>query len=72
MKYQVFEDTSSENIGTLVFESNNFIETLKQARQIAIQKVNRVFVYYRPVNPNNCSDMCIAYDPIGRFINFGG
>ena len=26
MKYQVFEDTNFENIGTLVFESNNFIE----------------------------------------------
>ena len=72
MKYQVFEDTSSENIGTLVFESNNFIEALKQARKIAIQKVNRVFVYYNPVNTDNYSDMCIAYDPMGRFINFGG
>jgi len=72
MKYQVFEDTDPMSIGTLVFESNNFIEALRQTRLIAIQKVNRVFVYYRPVNPNNCSDMCIAYDPIGRFINFGG
>ena len=63
MKYQVFEDTSSENIGTLVFESNNFIEALKKARQIAIQKINRVFVYYYKQ-----SDMCIAYDPEGKLI----
>lgn len=69
MRYQVFEDTSSENIGTLVFESDNFIEALTQAREIAIRKVNRIFVYYNPVNSNNYSDMCIAYDPMGKLIN---
>lgn len=69
MKYQVFEDTSSENIGTLVFESNNFIETIERARKIAIEKVNRVFIYYTPVDPDDYSDMCITYDPMGKFIN---
>ncbi len=69
MKYQVYEDTSPDNIGTFVYESNNFIEALKQARKIAIQKVNRVFVYYNPViSSENYSDMCIAYDPMGKQI----
>ena len=67
MRYQVFEDTSPENIGTLVFESDNFIEALTQARKIAIRKVNRVFVYYNPVK-KGYSDMCIAYDPMGKLI----
>lgn len=58
MKYQVFED-NDENV--LLFENNNFIKALKQARLIAIQKINRVFVY--STNPN--SDMCISYDPLG-------
>ena len=52
MKYQVYEDTSPDNMGTLVYESNNFINALKQARKIAIQKVNRVFIYYRPTKQN--------------------
>ncbi len=67
MKYQVYEDTSPDNIGTLIYESNNFIKSLKQARKIAIQKVNRVFVYYTPIN-KSYSDMCIAYDPMGKQI----
>ncbi len=67
MKYQVYEDTSPDNMGTLVYESNNFINALKQARKIAIQKVNRVFIYYRPTK-QNYSDMCIAYDPMGKQI----
>lgn len=62
MRYQVFEDTNPMNMGTLVLETDNFIEALKQARKLAIQKVNRVFVYSD--NPN--SDVCIAYDPLGR------
>lgn len=68
MKYQVYEDTSPNDIGTLVYESNNFIEALKQAKILAIQKVNRVFVYYQPVNMNKSSDMCIAYDPMGKLL----
>lgn len=68
MKYQVFEDTDPMNIGTLVFESNNFIEALNKARKIAIQKINRVFVYYKPVK-KEYSDMCIAYDPMGKELN---
>ncbi len=64
MKYKVYEDTSPDNIGKFVYESDNFIEALKQARKIAIQKVNRVFVYYNKVNSN----MCIAYDPMGKQI----
>ena len=68
MKYKVYEDTDSMNIGTLVFESNNFIEAINNARKIAIQKVNRVFVYYKPVN-KSYSDMNIAYDPLGKLID---
>lgn len=62
--YQVFEDNPDKQI--LVFESNNFIEVLKQARKIAIKKSNLVFVYYKPIDSNNYSDMCISYDPLGR------
>lgn len=63
MKYRVVEDNNDKQ--DLLFESNDFIYTLKQARKIAIQKVNRVFVYYS-ANPN--SDMCISYDPLGKEI----
>ena len=68
MRYKVFEDTDPMNIGTLVYESHNFIEALKKAKKTAIQKANRVFVYYQPINTYNYSDMCIAYDPMGKLL----
>ncbi len=67
MKYQAFTDDGTKE--TLVFESNDFIEMLKTAKKIAIQKVDKVWVYYNPVDPNDFSDMWIAYDPLGRRIS---
>ena len=63
-KYLVFEDTDPEKIGTLVFESDDFIEAITQASKISKEKVNRVFVLPSGIN----SSTCITFDPEGRRI----
>jgi len=61
-RYLVFEDTDPTKIGTLVFETDDFIEAITQAQKIAKEKVNRVFVIPSGVN----SSTCITFDPEGR------
>jgi len=58
--YRVIEDNNEKQI--ILFETNNFIEAIKKAKTLSMQKVNRVFIYSDAVN----SDMCIIFDPIGK------
>jgi len=61
MKYRIVQDINSDE-EVIVFETNDFISALKKARKMAIQKVDRFFVYSNIPN----SDMCISYDPLGK------
>jgi hypothetical protein len=59
-KYQVHQDFSDKE--GLVYETDNFLEALKEAKRLAIKGCDKMIVTSIYKN----SDMHIVFDPIGR------
>jgi len=58
--YKVIEDNNEKEI--VLLKTNNFIEAIKKAKMLSIQKVNKILIYSDAVD----SDMCIIFDPLGK------